>query len=397
MTTRALIALGIGQCINWGVLYYAFAVLVVPLQRELGVDTWVVTGAFSVALLMSAALAPAVGRWGDRDRGPLVMQVGGVTATGVLLVWPYIPGVAALYLVWAGLGLCMAATLYEPAFVIIARAYQDPATRLRALAAITLFGGLASTAFLPGTAFLVTTVGWRGAVLGLAIALGLSTGLTRTLVFRGLAAGTSLEGTSSADRVSRLETRPFQFVMVAAMFTLTTLASGSFATNLVPALGERGIAPTTAALLGGLMGAMQLPGRALLMHGMFAASPATLLAASLALHAGGLGLVAFGPSTSIIAAGTVIFALGAGVTTLVRPHLVQTMFGVESGGLFNGRIARQQQLARAASPIVVAWLASRFSYAAALAVFAAAFVIASFVAHGVLREGRSPAAQNEAA
>ena len=145
------------------------------------------------------------------------------------------------------------------------------------------------------------------------------------------------------------------------------------------------------------MGAMQLPGRALLMHGIFAGSPTSLLALSLALHAGGLGLVAFGPSTPIIAAGTVIFALGAGVTTLVRPHLVQTMFGVESGGLLNGRIARQQQLARAASPIVVAWLASRFSYAAVLAVFAAAFVLAGFVAHGLLREGRWPAAQNEAA
>jgi hypothetical protein len=74
MTSRAVVALGIGQCVNWGVLYYAFAVLVLPVERELGVATWVVTGAFSLALLMSAALAPAIGRWGDRDRGALVMQ-----------------------------------------------------------------------------------------------------------------------------------------------------------------------------------------------------------------------------------------------------------------------------------------------------------------------------------
>ena len=74
MTPRAIVALGIGQCVNWGVLYYAFAVLVLPLERELGVSTWVVTGAFSLGLLMSAGAAPTIGRWGDRDRGALVMH-----------------------------------------------------------------------------------------------------------------------------------------------------------------------------------------------------------------------------------------------------------------------------------------------------------------------------------
>ena len=62
MTPRAIVALGIGQCVNWGVLYYAFAVLVAPLERELGVATWMVTVAFSSGLLMPAALAPRGGR-----------------------------------------------------------------------------------------------------------------------------------------------------------------------------------------------------------------------------------------------------------------------------------------------------------------------------------------------
>jgi hypothetical protein len=88
MRRRALIALGIGQCINWGALYYAFAVLVVPLQRELRVETWTVTGAFSLALLMSAALAPTVERWGDRGRAPFVMQLGGLSAAELSSVAP---------------------------------------------------------------------------------------------------------------------------------------------------------------------------------------------------------------------------------------------------------------------------------------------------------------------
>src|SRR5215207_9720624 len=104
MTRRALIAVGIGQCVNWGVLYYAFALLVVPLQRELQVSTWVVTGAFSLGLLMSAAAARPVGRWCDRGRGPLLVQTGGFVAAGLLALWPLLPGVVALYMIWIGLG-----------------------------------------------------------------------------------------------------------------------------------------------------------------------------------------------------------------------------------------------------------------------------------------------------
>jgi MFS family permease len=179
MTRRALIGMGIGQCLNWAVLYYAFAVLVLPLQRELAVETWVVTGAFSVALLMSAMLAPAVGRWGDSGRSGMVMQTGGVAGAILLVAWTMLPGVMGLYIAWMGLGLCMAATLYEPVFVIVARSHDDPATRLRALAVITLLGGLASTVSLPATAFLTITFGWRTAVVALAAVLAASTWLIR--------------------------------------------------------------------------------------------------------------------------------------------------------------------------------------------------------------------------
>jgi hypothetical protein len=364
------------------VLYYAFAILVVPLQHELQVETWIVTGAFSVALLMSAAAAPAVGRWADRGQGPQVMQVGGFTATGLLLSWTLLPGVTLLYFVWAGLGLCLAATLYEPAFVIVGRAYREPAARLRAIATITLFGGLASTTFLPATALLVSRFGWRGAVIVLAILVGLSTWLTGRHAFRGEASGAD-EPTNASGQPPAEATSPL-FILAAGLFTLATLASSALVANLLPALGEKGVAPTAAALVGSLMGVMQLPGRALLMSGVLAGSPERLLSLSLALHAGGLGLVAFGHSTPTAAAGTMVFALGAGLTTLVRPYLVQTLFGTEATGFLNGRIARQQQLARAAGPTVVAWLATRLSYGTVFAAFAALFVIAGLTALATL-------------
>ena len=263
MSRRALIALGIGQCVNWGVLYYAFAVLVRPLERELEVQTWVVTGAFSLALLTSAALAPAVGRWSDQDRGVMVMQLGGISAATLLASWTLTHGVVALYVVWALLGLCMATSLYEPAFNIIGRAYEHPAKRLRAIAGVTIFGGLASTVFLPLTAVLLDAFGWRGAVLVLAGLIAASTGLLRAFVFRQLST-TSAAGFVTSPPGSDAGFRPLGFWMIAATFALASLASAAFTSNLIPALGERGLSPSHAAMLGGMMGLMQLPGRALL-------------------------------------------------------------------------------------------------------------------------------------
>lgn len=389
MTRRTIVALGIGQCVNWGVLYYAFAVLVVPIQHELGVTTWTVTGAFSLALLMSAAVAPAVGRWADRDHGPRIIQAGGVAGAALLAAWTLTGGVVMLYVVWAALGICMSATLYEPAFVIIGRAFADPSRRLRALAAVTLFGGLASTVFLPLTAILVGAMTWRGAVLVLALVLAVSTGVTRIYAFPAHAASSRpAVPMSDTARPSRGGADSPQFVFIAAAFSLTSLASAAFTTNLVPALGERGIPFAAAAMLGGLIGVMQLPGHALLMHGMFAQSPPRLLAISLALQAAGLCGVAIARSLLAAAGGTMCVALGAGLTTLVRPHLIQTLFVREEGGFMNGRVARHQQLARAAGPLAVAWMAGRVGYTAVFAALAATFATAAVVSPEVFSRKR---------
>jgi hypothetical protein len=75
------------------------------------------------------------------------------------------------------------------------------------------------------------------------------------------------------------------------------------------------------------------------------------------------------------AIGVSVFALGAGLTTLVRPHLIPDMADAAGGGYLNGRIARQQQLARAAGPLLVATVASLSNDAAVIIAFAVLFLI----------------------
>lgn len=391
MSSRAVIALGIGQCVNWGALYYAFAVLLLPVEAKLDSERWIVTGAFSLALLLSAMAAPAVGRFSDRGHGLRLMQVGGYAAAGLLALWAALPTVWGLYVVWAGLGLCMAATLYEPAFAVIGRAHYDPAARLRALAIVTLFGGLASTVFLPLTDALVRAGGWRGGVVGLALILALSTWIVHRIAFTQRSE--TLEppatvATSAARTQTAREGQAFSFLLLT--FGFTSLSSAAVIAHLIPALTERAVTPAAAAMFGGAFGLMQLPGRALMMQGRFSVSPFLLLAVSFAFQALGLTAWAFVPSAGAAFAGLALFAAGSGLTTLVRPYLAHTFFAVSEAAYQNGRIAQVQHVARAAGPVLAAWAVTTVSYSVVLGSLGGAF--AGLTAWSVLREvsGRAP-------
>ena len=367
MRARSIWLIGCGQLVNWGVLYYAFGVLLVPVEESLGVARWIVAGAFSVALLVSAIAAPAVGRLVDSGQGPVVMKAGGLIAAGLLILWAAMPHVIVMYAVWAALGLCMAAILYEPVFAMVGRAYADADARLRAIATVTIMGGLASTAFLPGTTFLVARLGWRGAVLALALIIAAMTLIVARVAFREMIQPGAAPQAHPASGVSRL----------VAIFAISSVVNSALASNIVAALIERQLSPARAAAIGGLFGVMQLPGRVLMTNRSFAPSPFQLLIASFVLQiAGLLGLMVH--SQVALWIGVAVFACGAGLTTLARPYLVLHVYGAERAGAVNGLIARGQQLARAGGPVSAAALASVAGYGrvfAALAALLAAAVV----------------------
>jgi MFS family permease len=376
MSPLRVAALGVGQLINWGVLYYAFAVLLPPVRAALDVPAWVVTGALSLALLASAAAAPAVGRWADRGGAPRAIALGSAGGALLLVLWAAAPSVVMLYVVWAGLGVCMAAALYEPAFAVIARSPGSSQARRQSLAVVTLIGGLASTVFLPLTAALVVVAGWRGTSLALAALLGLSAALAFTAL-RSVDQHVSGPGGLCGERWSC--PRPGSLAAALVVFGVSTMASASFTANLIPMLAERAIDPTTAGLLGGLFGVMQLPGRALLLDPRARLSGPALLRASLWLQAAGAFAVAALPTTAAVAVGIAVFAAGSGLTTLARPYVVQEAFALEHCGYVNGRLARAQQVTRALGPIAASGLAGVAGYACVLLVLAGVLVLLPFV------------------
>ena len=59
----------------------------------------------------------------------------------------------------------MAAVLYEPAFIVLAKHFPDAGERRRAMTALTLVAALASFIFLPLSQALIDAHGWRDALL----------------------------------------------------------------------------------------------------------------------------------------------------------------------------------------------------------------------------------------
>ena len=388
MHPRAIWAIGCGQLVNWGVLYFGFTVLLVPLEQDLGAPRWLIAGAFSLGLLVSAMVAPAVGRLADRGQGPAMMQAGGLFAAVVLLGWAAWPSIASTYLAWALLGLCMASILYEPVFVMVGQAFSDSDERMRAIATVTVMGGLASTVFLPGASAIVDRFGWRVGAITLGALVAVTTLIVGRVAFRDRewSASTIREAitdhsSATSNAASLTGLNRFAFI-----FAVSSIVNSAVASNMVAAMIDRGFEATTAAAVAGSFGIMQLPGRMLMTNRSFSPGPIALIVFSFGLQIIGLIALMFHGGIAVTA-GVMIFAAGAGLTTLARPYWVLHRYGPERAGQANGVIARYQQIARAGGPVAAAVLAAARGYSTVFAALAIALVLAT----GLTRVPRRPA------
>ena len=80
-------ALSITETVSWGILYYAFAAFLIPMHDELGYSTAQLTGAFSLALAVSAVAGVAVGRHLDRHSPRALMTAGSMAGAALAGDW----------------------------------------------------------------------------------------------------------------------------------------------------------------------------------------------------------------------------------------------------------------------------------------------------------------------
>jgi MFS family permease len=379
---RAIWWLGACQCVFWGVLYYGFAVVLVPIERDLDASRAAVAGAFSLGLLVMALAAPMVGRALDRGHGGRLIRGAAalaVTGLGTAATSTTLP---MLYLAWGMLGLAMAGLLYESAFALVVRAVRDDAQRLRALAAVTVMGGLASTVFLPVLGWVTQFQGWRASLWVGALAVAAAAFLMHRLVLPAMPPVALAPATVPA-RPSRRDRR---LVGLLAVFVTATLASMAVTSLLVAWLTGRGVSGTTAASVLAMLGIAQLPGRIWLIGEGRTPSPAVLSSLPLLLQATGLAGLALAPGPLAAALWVAVFGLGAGLHTLARPWIVQRLYGVAEAGYWNGQLARVQGLGRAAGPVLAVGLADLAGVRAVLLVAGAALLVLVPVARWLVRD-----------
>jgi MFS family permease len=383
----------------YGVLAYAFGVFLLPMQQELGWSRTALTGAYSLAIIVSGVAAIPVGRWLDRHGARALMTTGAGAASLLVFAWAQVSDLAAFYAIWVGIGLAMAAVLYEPAFAVIASWYRDAAQRNRALLGLTVIAGFASVIYVPLAGWLVQTHGWRHALVVLAALLAVLTVLPNaTLPGRRpdqLDRPADGRGTvpTAADEPAGVPLRRAlgdqALWWLAAALVAATLATTTVTVHLVAYLHEQHYSAAFAAAWTGLLGAGSVGGRILVTVLGRRWPLATVTAVVFAGQALAVALLLGVPGPAGVVGFVALFGLGVGLISLTRAALVADLYGVAAYASINGVLALPLTLARAAAPVAAAALhTATGSYRLVMVAVALCSLVASLAMARAHRPGR---------
>jgi MFS family permease len=360
-----VLTLAATETVSWGILSYGFGVLLVPIEREFGWSRAATAGAFSLAILISGVAGLPVGRWVDRHGPRWLMTGGSLLAVAGLLALARVESLPAYYAVWALLGVAMAATLYEPAFVAVAAWFVR--RRGRALAVLTFLAGFASVIFVPLIGWLERWLTWRPAVDTLALLLLVLTVPAHALVLRRRPEdlGLTPDGEPPAPHrpaplvtgwPTRLASASPQFAWLTLAMALALLGSAAITVHLVAFLLEVGYPAGLATLAAGLVGTASLPGR-LALNALGDRVPrATVLAGILVSQVVAIVILIGRQDVVWVLAFVLLYGAGFGAITPLRAALVADYFGRAHYGGILAVQGLALAVARAVGPLLAGLL-----------------------------------------
>ncbi|MCR9148828.1 MAG: MFS transporter [Rhodobacteraceae bacterium] len=376
---RAIWLLALGQTLGYACFFYIFAALVLDWEAALGWRPELLAAGPTLAIVLSALLAPLAGRAVDRGLGPEILTagaaIGGLALLGLAAArapWHYLAA-------WAGLGLAQALCLYEVCFAFLIRRYGLAARR--AIIRVTLVAGLASTLAFPAGAALAASFGWRGAVLtaaAMAFAAIVPLNAAGARAIRRSAPppdpdtrAAAMRGDAAAARAAL--SRP-RFWGLGLLFALINLDHWLLISFLRPILAEKGVAEALAILAAATVGPAQVAGRLVLMRweariGTARATFWTLLA----MVAAALALLSAGATPGLVLAFAALQGAAMGVVTILRPMLTAEALGQAGYGTIAGMLSIPALAATAAGPMLGAVI---LGAGGAVAVTATALVLA---------------------
>jgi MFS family permease len=352
---RVVVALAAGQLLTWAWLYYGFSSFVLPMRDGLRWSEPVLMGAFSVGLATWGAASYGVGAAIDRGHGRAVLTGGAALGALGLVGWAAVQEPWMLYAVWAVLGVAMAMTLYDPAFVVLTKRY--PQHYRQGITALTLVGGFASTLSFPAVAWLLPLLGWRGTLLVLAATLLVVAVPLHAWALRGRDPEVPLSRDGEGvDSTLGDALRQRTFWLLALAFTLYAFASAALWAHVMPALASKGLSQGEALAVVVWIGPAQVAGRLVF---AWLGRRWTLRALGLVvLASAALAFLLFALARSVwtLWLFAALFGAANGLITIVRGGLIPETFGRAHVGRIGGAMSAIGLLARAAAPVAAALL-----------------------------------------
>lgn len=353
--------LSLAQLISWGSIFYTFALVMAPVERDLGLSRAESSLAFSLALLVEGLLAYPVGRWIDRGHERVVMTGGSVLAGVCLLLQGSVTGMVGFYAVWAGLGAAMAATLYAPAFAVVTRRF--PLDFRRAIILMTFLGGLASTVFIPLSAWLMALWGWRHAFMALAALHLLVCAPLHALTLRGAPRPGPRVAAVDPQAVKGVSDFIFSapFLLIGVFVVLLMAVTVALPAHMVSLLRENGLREIWVIAIPAGIGVIQVLGRLLLYFFEHHVDPhlANRLIPCL-IPLGLLALLAAPLSTDgqvgAVLLFVLLYGLGNGMLTIVKGTAIAQYVNRDHVATLNGALGLPLALARAAAPLLLGLL-----------------------------------------
>jgi len=372
---RLIATLAATQTVGYGVLFYAFSVLLIPIAADLHTSTAAVTGAATLSILVAAAAAIPVGRWLDRHGGRALMTAGSVLGAAAVLAWSQVQTIGQLYLAFVLIGVAGAASLYEAAFAVVIAA-TEPGRRDRAVLAVTIVAGFASSIFFPLTGWLFAAYGWRTTLILLAVLLAATAipGHLWALPARRTHHAGARRRTGMPVRQALRDSR---FWLLTTAFVAHAAAVSAVGVLLVAFLRHAGHPTTAAATISGLLGVLSVTGR-LATTGLARRYGITAVSAVVfAVQAAGAAVLPFvAGSLAWSAVCVTAFGLGFGVATIARPAILADRYGTGRYATIAATMTVPITVAEAGAPLAAAALGTgRFlPWAAAACLLAAALL-----------------------
>jgi MFS family permease len=378
-STAALAGLCVVEFLSWGILYYTLPVIGVRITAATDWPPLAVPVVYTASLLCAAFATPWAGRMVDRHGPRPVMTLGSLVGAAALILGGVTAWLPLLAVAWLIVGGAQACTLYPPAFAAATQWFGT--ARAWPLTAITLVGGVSSTAFAPLTAALDEQLGWRMTLVALGLGYGvLSTGAA-FLLLSSAWRRPAREGAEHAEYVTQIvRSTPFRFSRLA--LAMTALGLYAVTLNVIPLLTELGFGYHSAAIVFGLIGVGQVFGRVLYLPLRHRGTARARTAMQVAASTAGMGILAVVTAPLALVASAAMFAGAArGTHTLSVATAVTDRWGAESYATILGRFHRPIAVAMALGPAAGSAIAATLdSYRTAAAIFAALGVLAILAA-----------------